>query len=79
MTDDEKYYEDLRMMFTTDGWKSLLEELENNAKIINSVLSTKDDLDLQFRKGQLNIIGSILNLEETVRNNEEAANGQTNL
>jgi len=62
-------------MFTTDGWKSLLEELENNAKIINSVLSTKDDLDLQFRKGQLNIIGSILNLEETVRNNEEAANG----
>jgi hypothetical protein len=75
MTDDEKYYEDLRMMFTTDGWKSLLEELENNAKIINSVLSTKDDLDLQFRKGQLNIIGSILNLEETVRNNEEAANG----
>lgn len=75
MTDDEKYYEDLRMMFTTDGWKSLLEELENNAKIINSVLSTKDDLDLQFRKGQLNIIGSILNLEETVRNNEEAADG----
>jgi hypothetical protein len=75
MTDDEKYYEDLRMMFTTDGWKSLLEELENNAKIINSVLSTKDDLDLQFRKGQLNIIGSILNLEETVKNNEEAANG----
>ncbi len=75
MTDDEKYYEDLRMMFTTDGWKSLLEELENNAKIINSVLSTKDDLDLQFRKGQLNIIGSLLNLEETVRNNEEAANG----
>ena len=75
MTDDEKYYEDLRMMFTTDGWKLLLEELENNAKIINSVLSTKDDLDLQFRKGQLNIIGSILNLEETVRNNEEAANG----
>lgn len=75
MTDDEKYYEDLRMMFTTDGWKSLLEELENNAKIINSVLSTKDDLDLQFRKGQLNIIGSILNLEETVRNNEEEANG----
>jgi len=75
MTDDEKYYEDLRMMFTTDGCKSLLEELENNAKIINSVLSTKDDLDLQFRKGQLNIIGSILNLEETVKNNEEAANG----
>lgn len=79
MTEDEKYYDNLRIMFTTDGWKSLLEELENNAKVINSVLSTKDSSDLSFRKGQLNIIGSLLNLEESIKANEEPDDGQTHL
>jgi len=39
--------------------------------IINSVESTKDDKDLYFRKGQLNILGTILNLEETTRMGQE--------
>jgi len=53
-------------MFRTEGWKVLMEELRNNALQINSVEVTKDNDDLNFRKGQLNILAFILNMESTV-------------
>lgn len=53
-------------MFRTDGWKVLMDELRNNALQINSVEVTKDNDDLNFRKGQLNILAFILNMESTV-------------
>jgi hypothetical protein len=64
--EEEKYYDDLQGMFMTDGWKELMKELSANALQINSVEATKDNNDLHFRKGQLNIISFILNLESTV-------------
>ena len=63
----EKYYEDMLTTFRTDGWKTLTEDLNTNAEGINNVESTKDDKDLYFRKGQLYVIGTLLNLEEHVR------------
>ena len=63
---DEKYYEDLQDMFITAGWKELMKELSANALQINSVEATKDNDDMFFRKGQLNILSFILNLESTV-------------
>jgi len=62
----EKYYDDLQGMFMTDGWKELMKELSANALQINSVEAAKDNEDLHFRKGQLNILSFILNLESTV-------------
>ena len=63
---DEKYYEDLQDMFMTAGWKELIKELSANALQINSVEATKDNDDMFFRKGQLNILSFILNLESTI-------------
>jgi hypothetical protein len=62
--DEQKYLEELNDMTLTPGWKTLIEELRANASIINSVTHTKDEADLNFRKGQLNIIHSIINLTE---------------
>ncbi len=62
--DEQKYLEELNDMTLTPGWKTLIEELIANASIINSVTHTKDEADLNFRKGQLNIIHSIINLTE---------------
>lgn len=62
----EKYYDDLQGMFMTDGWKEFMKELSANALQINSVEATKDNEDLYFRKGQLNILSFILSLESTV-------------
>jgi len=63
----EKYYEDMLSMFRTNGWTTLKEDLETNAKGIDSVEASKNVEDLFFRKGQLYVIASLLNLEEQVR------------
>lgn len=59
----ELYYRNMRDMFRSEGWKQLLEDLNSNAVLINSVELTKDVEDLRFRKGQLSIIANLLNLE----------------
>ena len=73
MTDQdlETYFEQMNALFRTEGWKALIKDLSINVPIINSVESTKDEKELYFRKGQLNILGTILNLEETTRIGQE--------
>jgi hypothetical protein len=63
---DEQYYNDLQDTFMTAGWKELIKELSANTLNINSVEATKDNEDMFFRKGQLNILSFIINLESTV-------------
>jgi hypothetical protein len=70
----EAYYRAYREMFMSDGWKQLQEDLLQNANIINSVEACKDGNDLSFRKGQLAIIGNIVNLEQQITLAEEQAN-----
>lgn len=72
----ELYYRNFREVFRSDGWKQLMEDLKNNAVIINSVEVTKDLEDLCFRKGQLSIIANLLNLEAQIDIAEEQANEQ---
>lgn len=67
----EQYYNTYFDLFSTDGWKQLIEELRQNAFAINSVEATKDKNDLYFRKGQLNVLAHLLNLEATINNNFE--------
>ena len=67
----EDYYNRYFDLFIADGWKQLIEELRQNALAINSVEATKDSNDLYIRKGQLNILAYLLNLESTVNNNFE--------
>lgn len=67
----EKYYNDYRGMFATDGWKTLMQDLMNNASVINSIESAKDNEDLYFRKGQLAVIANMLNLETQLNATEE--------
>ncbi len=67
----EQYYNKYFDLFRTDGWKQLIEELEQNALVINSVEATKDANDLYMRKGQINVLAYILNLESTTNANYE--------
>ncbi len=69
----ELYYRNMYQMFSSDGWKQLQEDLKNNAVMINSVELTKDNDDLRFRKGQLAVIASLLNLESQIEAAEEQA------
>lgn len=69
--DTQKYYECYFDLFRTAGWKQLIEELTQNALVINSVEATKDANDLYLRKGQLNVLAYLINFETTTNNNYE--------
>ena len=68
---DEEYFGALKMLFNTEGWKIFMAELADNATSVNSVEDAKDQDDLMFRKGQLNILGNLLNMEDTIKRAEE--------
>jgi len=65
----EQYYNKYFDLFRTAGWKQLIEELTQNALVINSVEATKDANDLYLRKGQLNVLAYLVNFETTTNNN----------
>lgn len=74
----EVYFRQMNDLFRQEGWQNLIEEMKLNLPNINSIEHTKDENDLYFRKGQLNVIGSLLNLEETTRiGQEESLKEQT--
>jgi len=69
--DTQKYYECYFDLFNNPGWKQLIEELQHNALVINSVEATKDSNDLYVRKGQLNVLAYLINFESATNNNYE--------
>jgi hypothetical protein len=74
----EAYYNTYRDLFVTNGWKQLVNDLVQNARVINSVENTKDNEDLYFRKGQLAILAHIINLEAQIQTAEEQIEEQEN-
>ena len=70
----QQYYDNYFTLFSTDGWKQLIEELKQNALVINSVEATKDVNDLYVRKGQLNVLAYLLNLEAATNTNYDELN-----
>ncbi len=74
MDEAQKYWDDLRVMMLTDGWKALIEELIEKEGAVDSVRQTKDEADLNYRKGQLSIIASLVDLENSIEQAEALAN-----
>jgi hypothetical protein len=68
----EEYYNTYRGLFSSEGFKLLVQDLTNNAININSIEATKDANDMYFRKGQMSIVASIINLEQQIVAAEES-------
>ncbi|OUW93307.1 MAG: hypothetical protein CBD88_07315 [Flavobacteriales bacterium TMED228] len=74
----EDYFNNYFAMFRSEGWKQLISELKSNVGQINSVEMTTDNDNLNFRKGQLAILATILNLETQIdRSYSEAESEDT--
>lgn len=73
----EVYFNNYFEMFRTQGWKQLVKEFSGNITNINSVEQAKDEKDLFFRKGQLNIIATVLNLESQITASFENAENES--
>lgn len=67
----EKYFRDMNALLRSEGWKHLLEEVEQTIESVNTIEFTKDVNDLYFRKGQLAVLANLLNLELRIKNAEE--------
>ena len=73
----EVYFNNYFEMFRTQGWKQLVKEFSGNITNINSVEQAKDEKDLFFRKGQLNIIATVLTLESQITASFENAENES--
>ena len=71
--EDELYFDTYSLLFNTDGWKQLVKDFEGMGHLLNQVELTSTVDELHFKKGQLNIIAQILNLETTTSAAKEAA------
>jgi hypothetical protein len=69
----QTYYDNYFNLFMTEGWRQLMEDFGSNVSQINSVEATKDSEDLQFRKGQLNVLAHLINMETIISNNYDEA------
>jgi hypothetical protein len=67
----ETYFNNYFAMFRSEGWKQLISDLQSNVVQINSVEMTTDNDNLNFRKGQLAILATVLNLETQIDNAHE--------
>jgi hypothetical protein len=74
----QTYYDQYFSLFLTDGWKQLIQDFSNNALQINSLEAVKDSDDMYFRKGQLNVLAHLINMETIVSTNYEEANKTEN-
>jgi hypothetical protein len=70
----EEYYNNYFDLFNNKGYKQLIEDLKANVVVINNVDAVKDESDMYFRKGQLNVLASLLSFETTIYNAFEEIN-----
>jgi hypothetical protein len=60
----QTYYEERFSMMATEGWKELLEDIDNMIEPLNNISTIEDERSLQFRKGELSILTWLKNLKQ---------------
>jgi hypothetical protein len=60
----QTYYDERFSMMATEGWKDLLEDIDNMIEPLNNISTIEDEKSLQFRKGELSILTWLKNLKQ---------------
>ena len=60
----QKYYDERFSMMSTEGWKQLIEDIDNMIEPLNNIATISDEKSLQFRKGELSILTWLKNLKQ---------------
>lgn len=63
--DLQKYYEDRFDMMSSQGWKDLMEDVDKMSINYNNLYSVSTEAELNFKKGQIDILLWLLSLKET--------------
>ena len=72
MTEAQQYVSDMQDMFMTSGWKLMVEEMEATAVALNDIRNIKDIEQLEYNKGMLALINSLLGLPDEVADMEKS-------
>ena len=75
----QTYYEETFSMMATEGWKALIEDFEKIKTSINDIYTVKDEQQLKFRQGQLDIIDLVLNRKAMCEEVYEDIVNETNI
>lgn len=67
MVSEKQRIEAMLSMMETDGWSYFLETVKNDAEVQNNLMAAKDEADLFYRKGALNVLTGIANYESTLK------------
>lgn len=60
----QKYYEERFSMMATEGWKDLMEDIDNMVNSLNNISTIPDEKSLQFKKGELSILTWLKTLKQ---------------
>ena len=71
MTEDEKYVSDMQNLFMTEGWKILIEEMTETVDLLTDIRNITKIEQLEFNKGMLAMINSLINLPYEIEGIEE--------
>ena len=67
----QEYYENLLDLFTHNGWRQFIEDIEGNAEMLRDIMTIKDEQGFWYRRGQLEAVQRILSYEETIKDSYE--------
>jgi len=72
----QKYYESSFEMFSSEGWKYLMEDLEKLKQQVENIRTVEDAQTLHYRRGQLDILDLMLNRKKTCEEVYEQLQGE---
>ena len=67
MKTDKDFYYDRTSLFDKDGWRDLVDELDNLITVTNQLDSIESEKGLWFAKGQLSILRQIVSMEDATK------------
>jgi len=60
----QRYYEARFDMMSRDGWKDLMEDIDNMINSLNNISTIPDEKSLQFKKGEISILTWLKTLKQ---------------
>lgn len=60
----QRYYDERFNMMATQGWQDLMEDLQKLLDQYQNIDNCGDTVTLEYRKGQVDILKYLINLEE---------------
>jgi hypothetical protein len=76
---DDEYYSDLKLMFSSKGWGVLVADLEASLEVLNSVDGLSDGNALSFRQGELCTLRRILAYPLVIAESEAGNEDETSV